>query len=124
MAKQILDEKVIDVARMIVDLNEPYYSKELIDLLPGELLDVELSDNNLHQTSIRIDQLRFWAQCELMGLLGMFESYDSKVPDNSWEELSDVLNNEELFDELSSDQQKKVKEVKFLSNVALTVLHQ
>jgi hypothetical protein len=110
--------------KRIVDINQPYYSEELLGLIPGELLDKALADDNLQGTSIEIDQLRFQKQNELLNLRGIATSPNSEIPESVWQELRDIINNKERFDELSPEQQRKVKEIKFLSNVALTVLHQ
>lgn len=121
MAKDNLG-KVRDVAKQIVEINHSYYSTELIELIPDGLLGRILTDKNLHLISIEIDGLRFERQNELLKMLG-FTCSTIDCPRVVLQELADVINIKERYEKLPSEQQQKVKEIKFLNNVAQTVLH-
>jgi len=113
---------VRDVAKQIVEINQFYYSAELIELIPDSLLERILTDKNLHETSVEIDKLRFKKEDELLQMLGFSDS-KSKITKSVLRELADAINIKERFEELLPEQQQIVKEIKFLNNVAQTVLH-
>ncbi len=108
-------KKVNEIARRIAKKNHPFYTKDFVQLIPKDILDKRLTEENLAETMQQIDAIRFKKEEELslMSGVGVTE-----------QELEDIINNEERFDKLNPDQQKKVKEVKFLFNVAATVVHQ
>jgi len=126
MREGILMKKVLgnvrDVAKQIVEINQFYYSAELIELIPDSLLERILTDKNLHETSVEIDKLRFKKEDELLQMLGFSDS-KSKITKSVLRELADAINIKERFEELLPEQQQIVKEIKFLNNVAQTVLH-
>jgi hypothetical protein len=114
--------KVRKVAERVVDVNQPYYYPELIQLIPEEILEIGLTDNNLCETGIAIDKIRFQKERELLKMLGI--PAGMKLPRKVADMLSHIINYKEQTEALPPDQQQKVKEIKFLSNVAQTVIHQ
>lgn len=110
--------KVGEIAHRIANKNFPFYTEDMVQLIPKCILDRELTDENLIKTSEEIDEIRFGKEKMLSEMLGIATS------DPSLQELEDVINNKERFNSLTTEQQRKVKEIKFLFNVAATVAHQ
>jgi hypothetical protein len=108
------------IAKQIVKINEPYYTDELIKLIPDNILDVMLSGDNLHQTSITIDEkLIFPKQHEFATMLGI----DSSPLNNADKEIIYNALNAKI-NSLPDPQEQSKREIKFLFNVSATILHQ
>ncbi|OFY37452.1 MAG: hypothetical protein A2Z69_03395 [Bacteroidetes bacterium RBG_13_44_24] len=114
--------KVRKVAERIVDINQPYYSSDLLQLIPEELLEFSLTDNNLYEAEVLIDKIRFQKETELMKMLGIPAGME--LPPKVAEMLNHLINYKEKTEALPPEQQQKVREIKFLFNVAATVIHQ
>lgn len=116
----ILGLKVRDIAERTITANAGYYSAALLQLIPKELLDVELTDNNLHELGKKIDETRFKKEDELATMLQMV-----KPDEKDMQKLREVINGtREMAGEFTLSQKEKIKEIKFLSNVAQIIIHQ
>ncbi len=111
--------KVREVALHVVEINSHYYSDELIDLVPSELLNINLTDENLHETGIKIDKIRFQKEAEFAFMVSL--SYEGATEEQK-RKLSVMLNND--VGALSEKEEIKRREIRFLSNLAQTIIHQ
>lgn len=118
----VFEKTVRDVAELVSKNSFGFYSKDLFSLIPDELLDRELTEDNLGQTADEIDEIRFQKERKLSDLLGFSAPSDSEIPRSTWDKLS-VAINEAISEDLSPEQFQCIKEVRFLSNVAQAVLH-
>lgn len=83
-------------------------------------MDTELTDQNLHDIGFKITQIRFQKEEELAV---MFQIVKSNKKD--MQRLSELINGiDKTAGELTPSQKEKIKEIKFLSNVAQTIIHQ
>jgi hypothetical protein len=90
--------KVRDVAKLIVDISPFYYSEELLGLIPEDLLDKALVDDNLCDISIEIDQIRFQKQNELLNMSDIdILLFGSEIPESAWKKLVSSVNNKKKF---------------------------
>jgi hypothetical protein len=96
-----LNITVRNVARDVIKANAEYYSDDLLQLIPKEILGTELTDNNLHETGLKIDNIR-----------------------RDMQRLRKAINEEKGPSEFNPSQKQKIKEIKFLSKVAQTIIHQ
>ena len=87
--------KVRQVALHVIKINSHYYSKDLMSLIPTELLNVDLTDGNLHETGIKIDEIRFQKEEELAQMFA--SSYEEAVVEDQLEELTKALNSDIFF---------------------------
>lgn len=108
-------KKVGEIARMIAKDNYPFYTEDMVQLVTQAILEKRLTNENLLETMKQIDYIRFEKEQELAIMSGV------KMND---QELFDTIKDESRFDKLAPTQQRKVKEIKFLFNVAATVVHQ
>lgn len=112
---------VRDAAERVVEVNRPYYNKRLLKTIPKELLEMELTDNNLFLVSNLIDKFKF-ARCGyLAGILGYPLKEVFIVGGRLYKHWIDLTNSDLLP---SRQQQQIIKEIKFLNNLVLTVAHQ
>lgn len=111
--------KVRKLALHLIQINSHYYSDELIDLVPSELLDVDLTDENLHKTGIEIDKIRFRKEAEFARMVNL--PYKGATKEQK-RQLSVMLNSD--VGALSDEEEEKRREIRFLSNLAQTVIHQ
>jgi hypothetical protein len=113
--------------RMLVERtikeNEPYYSAVqvvLLQLIPTALLDTELVDENLHEVGLKIDEIRFEKEDELAVMFQMVKATKKEM-----QELEKIINGtDKRPGELTPSQKDKIREIKFLNNVAQTIIHQ
>lgn len=98
-----------EVADHVLRSNGDYYTEDLMSLIPDNLLDTEFTTNNTQRLSDNLDKLRFKKEEELTAMLSEKET------------LSEVLNSP--LNTLIRKKERKRKEVKFLFNVASTLLH-
>ena len=110
--------------RMIADRtikgNKNYYSDDLLKLISPELLDTEIIDENLHEVGCKIDEIRFKKEEELLVMLQIVRG------DNEREKIDQIINGtvDRIAGEWTQSQQEKIKEIRFLSNVAQSIIHQ
>lgn len=112
------------VAQRVVDASPSYYSSDLLALIPEEILEYGLIDNNLYVAEEMLDEIRFRKETELLRMRGISADSEKHLPVSASKELRRIINQREETEALSVDQQQKVKEIKFLFNVAATVIHQ
>ncbi len=107
---------VREIAERIVKINTPYYTKDLLELIPAELLNKKLTDENLDETMRQVDAIRFKKEDELK----------SKIKTNKKviETVLYVIINYSNVSTLPEELEKKRREIKFLFNVAATIIHQ
>lgn len=117
--KEVNLGKVRGVALHVVDINSHYYSHELIDLVPSELSGVNLTDENLHEIGIKIDEIRFQKEAEFACMVDL--PYEGATEEQK-RKLSVMLNSD--IGALSDEEEAKRREIRFLSNLAQTVIHQ
>lgn len=103
--------KVRDAAERIIAINSQYYPEDLVGVIPAKLLEKCLTDENLFEASIDVDKVRFKKQDEFREILGNSVS------------LARIINSEAEISGLPADQQRRAKEIKFLYNVAMSILH-
>lgn len=78
-----------------------------------------MTNDNLHSTSVIIDRIRFAKEDELADLLAINDLIEGT---EEYERLKAVINGDINF--LPEDQKRIIRGIKFLNNLALTVLHQ
>ncbi len=107
--------RVLTVAREVIKANRGYYSQDLLKLIPVEILNKRLTDRTVFEVSETIDAIRFKKEGEFAKKLGLsgFEKNDEKK-----KKLADAINHP--LDNFPDE----AREIRFLSNVAATVLHQ
>jgi len=114
-----LDITARNIAKDVIKANPNDYSNDLLQLIPKEILDTELTDDNLHEMGLKIDEIRFKKEDELALFLGLGDTAkNTKTRDF----LTDIMNRK--LDRLPDRQRKIVRKIKFLSNVAQTIIHQ
>ena len=118
---QKLDITVKDLTIRIIGENLDLYGQEFLALVPEEILNTKLSDENLIPTSELIDdKLLFPKNNQMAVLLGLPENWvDSPEQKQKW---SEAVNDTDI--ELTSEQEKAKREINFLFTLALTVAHQ
>jgi hypothetical protein len=119
MAKKDLGT-VRDVAERIVEENKRYYSMELLQTVPYDLLGRNLNNENLFAVSLMVEKFMFIRMGYLGGILGYPQKEVFRVGGDLYDKLINLPNH----DHLPPDQQKLIKEIKFLNNLALKVAHQ
>lgn len=114
------DITVRNVAIDLIKANAEYYLDALLQLIPPEILNTELTDQNLHKIGLEIDNIRFEKEDELSAMLQMV-----KPDKKDMQRLREVINGTiKTVGELIPSQKEKIKEIKFLSNVAQMIIHQ
>ncbi len=111
---------VKEVALHVIKINAPYYSEDLIVLIPPELLKVGLTNETLHEIGVKIDEIRFQKEREF-ALMAGFISY-GEGDKEQLDRLAEMINSD--IGSLSEEQEAKKREIKFLSNLAQTIIHQ
>jgi len=92
----------------------------LLKLIPEPLLGTELSDENLSELGNKIDEIRFKKEDELSVMLQMV-----KPDEKDMQRLREVINGTvKIAGEFNQSQKQKIREIKFLSSVAQTIIHQ
>jgi len=114
-----LNITVRNVAIDNIRTNAEYYLDALLQLIPSEVLNTELTDQNLHKIGLKIDKIRFKKEDELSAMLQMV-----KPDKKDMQRLKEVINEEKGSGEFTPSQKQKIKEIKFLSSVAQTIIHQ
>ena len=118
--KNMIPLTVRMIADRIIEQNEPYYSSALLKLVPQELLETELINENLHEVGEKIDAIRFKKEDELSIMLQMV-----KPDEKDMQRLREVINyTDKMAGELTSSQKEKIREIKFLNNLAQVIIHQ
>lgn len=110
---------VKDIAMRVKEENEKFSSISPEEIIPNALFSRELTYENLHQTGLDIDYLRFAKETELaerMGLIGY------KADEFIRQKLKNIINSPGKFPE--AKQNILVLEIRFLFVVACTVIHQ
>lgn len=105
---------VKEIAEWIIEINTPYYAEDLLKLIPEELLNKRLTDENLDETMRQVDAIRFKKEDELKSkiktdemtkiLVGIIINYPNEI--------------------LPKELEMKRREIKFIFNVAATIIHQ
>lgn len=105
---------VKEIAEWIIEINTPYYAEDLLKLIPEELLNKRLTDENLGETMRQVDAIRFKKKDELKSkiksdemaeiLVGVITNYPNAI--------------------LPIELEIKMRKIKFLFNVAATIIHQ
>jgi hypothetical protein len=115
-----LNITVRNVVRDVINANAEYYSDALLQLIPKEILGTDLADENLHRIGLKIDNIRFKKEDELAIMFQIV-----KPNEKDMKKLEEVINGtDKMAGELNSSQKEKIKEIKFLSNIAQTIIHQ
>jgi len=108
MKKKVIN--VETVAKGIVETNASYYSEELLDIIPEQLRKLVVNDDSAATLMREIDRVRFQKEREMAVMLGCGRTRLARV-------LNSSLNS------LPQEQEQKRKEIKFLLNVAATIIH-
>lgn len=111
--------KVRRFALEVIKVNPSCYSEDLMDLIPPELLELDLTDGNLHETGIKIDEIRFQKEAEFAHMVALPYKEATK---RQMKELAKMINSD--IGSLSKKQEAKKREIKFLSNLAQIIIHQ
>lgn len=111
--------KVREIALHVIKINSHYYSEDLMSLIPTELLNVDLTDENLHETGTKIDGIRFQKEAEFARIVDL--PYVGAIEEEE-KKLSELLNSD--IGSLSDEEENKRREIRFLSNLAQTIIHQ
>jgi len=111
------------VVGRIVDSHQPYYSKELIGLIPNDILQMGLANGNPREASVKIDDLRVRKEKDLLKWLGI-QTSGPKLSEAEIQELVDSVRAREERGEFPPEQQQRVREINFLFNVATIVARQ
>lgn len=110
---------VREIAERIVKINSPYYTKDLLGLVPEELLNKKLTDENFDEIIRQVDAIRLVKTNELRSKIKTIKA-DKEVI----ETILEVILNYSNLSTLPEDFDKRGKEIKFLFNVAATIGHQ
>jgi hypothetical protein len=109
------------LAERIIEDNPNLYNQEFLVLIPEEILNTKLSDENLIPTSELIDdKLLFPKSDQMAALLGLPENW-VELPEQK-NKLIEAVNNPST--EIAPEQEKVGKEIRFLFTLAVTVAHQ
>ena len=100
------------IAVGVVRINRPYYSAKLLEVIPQELRQKVVTDESAHSLMMELDEIRFQKARELAKMMGLH--LNSRA-------LSSAINSP--LNSLLPGQEQKKKEIKFLFNVAATVIH-
>ncbi|MDP3900511.1 MAG: hypothetical protein Q8Q23_05545 [bacterium] len=104
---------VDDVTKRVIECNDPYYDKSLSSLIPEDLLNTVLTNDNLFEIEYKIDAIRFTKTAELVQLRGTDTT-----------ETCNAINESTAAHTLLPPEQEKIKRsIKFLLNVACVVIH-
>lgn len=110
--------KVREIALHVVQINSHYYSDDLTSLVPSELLDVDLANENLFEIGSKINEIRFQEEVEFANIVG-FDN--EKATEEQRKKLAEMLNSD--IGSLSDEEEAKRREIRFLSNLAQTIIH-
>lgn len=112
--------KVRSVAKRIIRINQTIYPAGFINIIPAEILNTEMTDDNLNSIGDQIDQLRFVRFKELAKVLGL------PTARTTWTKRERKLYRDKCKDleKLPYRQRRLILESGFLLNVAATVIHQ
>ena len=109
------------VAHNIIDENDNYYGKDLLDLIPIDLQEIILSNENLITISEEIDQrVVFVKQVEMAQLLGLSDNFVN-IPKEK-KSYQRAVNSGRGSQ--TSEVEDKKREICFSFNLAATVAHQ
>jgi hypothetical protein len=112
------------IAERIIEKNASYYPPSLLQVFPKELLNTELNYEDLNELGAIIDEIRFQKEKELAAILQLPPLRLGNIADDTDEmkKLRKVINSP--IGSLPEEQENKRKEIKFLFNVAATIIHQ
>ncbi len=108
---------VQDVAERMIERNEPYYTEELMALIPDDLKQQEITDANIAGLMEKLGKIRLAKENEFAELLGL----NGKMDNHRFEKINDALNAPPKT--LTPEQEQKRKELKFLFYVITNILH-
>lgn len=108
-----------DIALRIIQQNTPYYSEALLQLVPEDLLAVELTDKNFFSVSNQVNKICSQKQEELAKMLGLPDDWTKE--ENQREKWRKAVNSK--LGTLPEKQERKRKEIKFLFSLAATIAH-
>lgn len=110
---------VESVARDVIGVNKGVYTNKLLRIIPSDILNKELTDDALMSVSEEIDNIRFEKQDDLAKSLGI---HDHPEKEKAEDLLYQIINSP--LGKLPKETKEKVVEIKFLFNVAATIVHQ
>jgi len=111
-----LDITARNVAKDIINANAEYYSDALLQLIPKEILGTELANDNLYEIGRKIDEIRFRKEKELSALFQGITDGKEK------QKLEEIINGDGKG--LNKRQLNKIRQIKFLNNLAQAIIHQ
>jgi hypothetical protein len=110
--------KIREVAERVVASYMPYYSPEFLQAIPDELLERDLTFDNITEAERQIGLVRFEKEWELIG----GREGRTRMPGYLKEWIKQTISDPDETETLPADQQQKVKEILFLYALADTVI--
>jgi len=107
------------VAETLVRMNQPYYSKTLLKLLPREFLDTAINEANRKGIVLRVNSIRLKIEDELADFLGLGFGWKNKP--GKKEKLTKAISSPQ--NALPEALEDKKREIKFLFNLATAINH-
>jgi hypothetical protein len=115
-----LDITVRNVAKDVIKANAEYNLDALLQLIPKTLLDEELTDENLHELGKKINEICLKKEYELAVMFQIVRPNEKDM-----KKLKEVINGtDKMAGELTPSQKDKIREIKFLNNLAATIIQQ
>lgn len=110
-----------EVADRVISSNYPYYDRDLLDLIPDELLDTEFgySDNSTARLYPKVEEIKSRVIEELDGRIRV-----NGIPQyikNSYPDITSLLS--APVNSLPSFLEDELKKVRFLDNIVMTLIH-
>lgn len=105
------------VALYLIGNSKGHWTTDLLELLPGETLNAQLTDDNPAQIEEKIDRIRDRYVDELAGMMNLQRGWRTNSRQRAM--LTQKLNAE--LDTLPGDLEEKKKRVTFLISLSMTV---
>ena len=104
------------IVEIILKKNMRQYPVFFVQLIPKEMLDTKLTNENLHEIGKKIDEIRLQKENELATMLNMV-----KPDEKNMQRLRKVINEEKGPSTFTIIQKQKIKQIKFLSSVVQAI---